>query len=95
LQRKTTKIGIKNKLNGEIEVPTCYGNIDLLTDDQVIEIKSFKNYKHAMGQVLAYSLECPDKDKCIYLFDILDDANIKSIKKLLGMNNLYIVDLLI
>ena len=32
-----------------------FGRVDLLTDREVVEIKSMSRWKHALGQVLVYS----------------------------------------
>jgi len=50
------------------EVKTPAGKIDILTDLEVIEVKHYKNWKHALGQVLAYSTYYPEHTKVIYLF---------------------------
>lgn len=41
-------------LNGKMEESTCYGIIDILTLDSIIEVKKSDQWKHAMGQILAY-----------------------------------------
>jgi hypothetical protein len=55
-------------LNSQIEVATESGRIDILTDDQIIEVKNVNAYKHAIGQVLSYGHYYPQHQKCIYLF---------------------------
>lgn len=63
---------IQNKLHAElggtIEKETSVGRIDLLTETTIIEIKEMSNWKYALGQILAYSLEYPHKSKRIHLF---------------------------
>jgi hypothetical protein len=61
---------LQEKLGGEIEVETDVGFIDLLTNLEIIEIKNGKYWKHAVGQILIYSLEYPEHIKRIHLFDI-------------------------
>lgn len=56
------------KLNGTIEVEAEHGPIDLVTHDEVIEVKSAKNYLHALGQVLGHSEAFPSKGRRIHLF---------------------------
>ncbi len=55
--------------NGEREVATPVGRIDVLTLTEVIEVKRIQLWKHAMGQVLAYSRFYPDHVKKIYLYN--------------------------
>ncbi len=52
---------LQHELGGDIEVRTKYGNIDLMTPINIIEIKQFINWKHALGQILSYS---DDLDVC-------------------------------
>lgn len=55
--------------DGEIEVETRFGRIDILTSSKVIEIKTARLWKHAIGQVLCYSRAFKDRLPAIYLFD--------------------------
>jgi hypothetical protein len=55
-------------LNGKREVSTIAGNIDILTHTQIIEVKPVAMWKHALGQVLAYSTFYPSHQKRIHLF---------------------------
>jgi hypothetical protein len=50
------------------EVPTLAGNIDLLTERELIEVKSVKSWKCAVGQVLIYGQSYPNHQKRIHLF---------------------------
>ena len=59
---------LANKLNGTREVPIKSGIIDILTSDEVIEVKEVKKWKAAVGQVLVYQLEYPDHTARIHLF---------------------------
>jgi hypothetical protein len=56
------------ELGGQIEAPTPYGPIDLLTDDSVIEVKAIENWKDAIGHVLVKGLKHPDHLPCLMLF---------------------------
>ena len=56
------------KLGGLIEVSTPAGRIDLLTDNEIIEVKHVNDWKSAMGQILAYSGFYPLHSKRIHLF---------------------------
>ncbi|NEP56212.1 MAG: KilA-N domain-containing protein [Symploca sp. SIO2G7] len=50
------------------EVATLAGNIDLLTEWELIEVKSIKSWKFAVGQVLIYGQSYPHHQKRIHLF---------------------------
>ena len=71
------------KLNGKKEVKTDVGYVDILTDDTIIEIKHISNWKHALGQVLAYSHELPTYKKKIYLFGENNKVSIDAVKNVL------------
>ena len=86
----TIKNILKKKYKGETEVPTEMGYIDLLTDDLLIEIKCYDNWKCALGQLIAYSIEYPSKKKCMYLFDV-GDKKTNHIKKVCGLNNIKLM----
>ncbi|VWC02469.1 hypothetical protein [Burkholderia lata] len=53
---------------GQTEVHTRVGYVDLLLPTAVVEVKSLTNWKHALGQVLAYSNYYPDLRKVIHLY---------------------------
>ena len=61
---------LQEKLGGIIEKPTKAGKIDLLTDNKLIEIKTYDNWKCALGQLNAYSTYYPQRKKYMYLFDV-------------------------
>ena len=88
---------IRDKLaleySGKVEVETKFGKIDVLTENMIIEVKTAKSWKHALGQILAYSEEYTDHKKVICLFD-LDKCmyNLKDIKEVYSK---YSVELLI
>jgi hypothetical protein len=44
-------------LGGKIGVSTNAGAIDLLTENQLIEVKFFKYWKEGVGQLILYGLE--------------------------------------
>jgi len=54
--------------NVETEVHTPVGNADIVTPDEIIEVKEAKCWKHALGQAMAYGIHLPDKKKRIHLF---------------------------
>ena len=55
---------------------TKYGIIDILTDTTLYEIKIWKNYKNALGQLLCYGKDYPDRQLAKIFFgrcDLGDD----------------------
>ena len=69
-------------LNGQLEIKTLCGRIDILTESEIIEVKKFELWKTAIGQILAYSYFYPDKQKRIHLFDVPKNTNIELIKNI-------------
>ncbi|GAQ91171.1 hypothetical protein KFL_007380050 [Klebsormidium nitens] len=70
---------LASKLVGaRTEVRCEYGMIDILTDTEVIEVKVYHKWKHALGQCLSYGLSFSDRQIRIHLFANFsdwDDAN--------------------
>ena len=62
---------LADQLQGEIEVETAFGRADVVTENEVIEIKRLHNWKHALGQVLVYATDpfFSERKKRIHLFD--------------------------
>lgn len=56
------------EINGETEIPTPAGNIDVLTSTEIIEVKKILEWKQAIGQVLVYGKYFPNHQKRIHLF---------------------------
>ncbi|QTA86214.1 KilA-N domain-containing protein [Desulfonema magnum] len=50
------------------EVKTDAGYVDIVTPKQIIEVKNAKDWKGALGQVLAYSVFFENKSSRIHLF---------------------------
>ncbi|BAY66822.1 DNA-damage-inducible protein (plasmid) [Calothrix brevissima NIES-22] len=59
---------LQKKLGGTREVQTPAGFIDLLTDEQIIEVKKVNSWKAAVGQVEIYRDYYPFHEKRIHLF---------------------------
>jgi hypothetical protein len=70
-QRKEYALSLRlqAELGGFREVSTPSGNIDLLTADNLIELKAGERWTHGIGQLIAYGFHHPDKQKVLYLFD--------------------------
>ncbi|AGC02398.1 transcriptional regulator [Acanthamoeba polyphaga moumouvirus] len=86
-KEKQLKLKLQKKLGGTTEVPTSCGKIDLLTKNYIVEIKTYNNWKAALGQILAYSDQYPDKNKRIYLFDVPDDNDCVKIENIFKKYN--------
>lgn len=54
--------------NGRTEVHTPVGRIDVLTTNEVIEVKKISNWKSAMGQVMAYHHYYPTHSMRVHLY---------------------------
>lgn len=59
-----------NMFNPVIEVNTPVGKIDILTDEEIIEVKRVSGWKSAVGQILTYGFYYPNHRKRIHLFGI-------------------------
>ena len=60
------------------EVILNSGIVDVMTSTEVIEVKSSSNWKHALGQVLAYSLET-GKDPVVALMGEPSEVSLKTL----------------
>jgi hypothetical protein len=59
---------LHQQLGGQIEAPTPDGPIDLLTKQEVIEVKAIRHWKEAIGHVITKCLNHPERIPCIMLF---------------------------
>jgi hypothetical protein len=59
---------LHQQLGGQIEAPTPDGPIDLLTKEEVIEVKAIRHWKEAIGHVITKCLNHPERIPCIMLF---------------------------
>lgn len=62
-------------VGGESEVETPAGFIDVLSGTEVIEVKYYKQWKHGLGQVLAYQSFYPLLGKRLHLFAHVGDVD--------------------
>jgi len=62
------QVRLHGELGGRMEVTTPSGQIDLLTDEFLIEVKNISEWKRGVGQVVVYSVYYPDHKKRIHLF---------------------------
>ena len=61
---------LAKSLNGQIEITVPTGRIDILTNNQIIEVKHIKKWKAALGQIIVYSDFYPHHQKRIHLFGV-------------------------
>lgn len=62
------------KLRGEVEITTPVGRIDILTKKEIIEIKTAKDWKEGIGQLMVYSLYYPMHQRRLHLFGSVDES---------------------
>lgn len=71
-KRKQKEASVRDALaaaeGGETEITVSSGLIDVLTSSEVIEVKVFNNWKHAIGQARIYYYDYPTKTRRIHLF---------------------------
>ncbi|GAQ93194.1 hypothetical protein KFL_013530040 [Klebsormidium nitens] len=76
---KSPEAVVRNKLAAELcaqtEVECEHGFVDIVSPCEIIEVKHFRQYKHAVGQVLAYGLSFEKKRKRIHLFSTVKDVD--------------------
>lgn len=65
---KEIQLRLKEELNAEDEVLTPAGRIDLLSKNQLIEIKQVKQWKSGIGQLLCYGQYFPSHQLRLHLF---------------------------
>ena len=68
-REKKVQLKIQQQIGGEIEVKVPCGYIDNLTDHFLVEVKTARRYKNAIGQVMAYGVYHPKCWKVIALYD--------------------------
>jgi hypothetical protein len=71
---------LAKQLNGKREVETLAGNIDILTNSEVIEVKNIKAWKHALGQVIVYGNYYPSHKKRIHLYGETQESFLDTIR---------------
>ena len=78
-REKEIQTKLNQELGGEIEVETEFGFIDILTKDELIEIKIGHDWKCGIGQLLAYGEYYKDHVKRLHLFDFKYDKKIDKV----------------
>lgn len=88
-REKEIQLRYKKLYGGQTEFFTEHGRIDLLTGDTIFEMKTFREYKNCLGQLLAYNDCIPGMKLVAVLFCVphfLDYSSpeCKRIEKLFG-----------
>lgn len=65
---------LAKSLDGQTEVSVPSGRIDILTNNQIIEVKHIKKWKAALGQIIVYGDYYPYHQKRIHLFGEKNEA---------------------
>jgi hypothetical protein len=78
-KEKKIQLRLQTELGGQIEIETDFGFIDLLTHNEIIEIKCGKKWKHGLGQLCAYGEFYKDHSKRLHLFDFNYDEKINKL----------------
>ena len=81
---------IAREEQGTIEVRIDNGFVDVLTSIKLIEVKHYKKWKQAMGQVIAYSYNYEQKERWIYLFGEPNMNEKEIIDKITIRNNIRV-----
>lgn len=66
---------LAKSLNGQTEVKVPSGRIDILTSNQIIEVKHIKKWNAALGQVITYGYHYPNHQKRIHLFGVENNSS--------------------
>lgn len=84
MTERTIQVKLARKLGGQMEVACEHGTADIVTEDEVIEVKKLEKYVHALGQAIAYGRTYPEKRKRVHLFglEMEDGPTVKKAKEL-------------
>jgi hypothetical protein len=75
---KAIRDRLHQELGGQIEAPTKFGPVNLLTATELIEVKEFPDWKTGLGQLLAKAHCYPHHTKRLHLFG--KPVNLKNIE---------------
>lgn len=67
--------------SGKMEVPTKYGRIDIVEEDQITEVCRFDNWKSGLGSILVKSFTPEGEDKLMLLHLIIESKESPSIQE--------------
>jgi len=87
---RNIQLRLQSSLGGKVEVRTLAGNIDLLTSDQIIEVKGVKEWKSALGQIIVYGKYYPSHQKRIHLFGETQTSYLELIRSHCSTSNVIV-----
>jgi hypothetical protein len=97
-----TERDVRIRLAGELGGTQCYvgvlGEIDLVTEYEVIEIKRVLRALHAVGQVLGHSRSFPEKRRRIHLFGDSDEfarTNMNELRQMCAQLDIVVTEELV
>ena len=67
------------QLGGRKEVKTPAGRIDVLTNDEVIEVKRLERWRDGLGQIISYGSYFPGRKKRLHLLLSEKDADLSEV----------------
>lgn len=81
---------IKLRTGGYSEIKVSTGRIDLLTSDELIEVKNVKGWKDGVGQLLVYGTDFPEKELRLHLFGKCEVELLKTIIEKCAKFHIYV-----
>lgn len=81
---------LARQLCGETEVPVEDGRIDVLTCQEIIEVKHIRQWKSALGQILHYGQYYPCHQKRIHLFGVDNEVKLPTIQHTCERRNVIV-----
>lgn len=74
-QLNTIRNTIASTVQGNKNVPTLYGHIDVMTSDRIYVIKSIEEWCAGIGLLEIFHQSFPNKTKCLHLYNIGNQPN--------------------
>lgn len=90
LTEKDVQIQLHAIVGGDMEVVTPVGNIDILTDTELIEVKEAKAWKNAIGQLITYGYYYQNHQKRLHLFGKCHHSALILIRQHCDLNNILV-----
>lgn len=81
LFEKQVQDKLHSQLGGKVEVITEAGRIDLLTRQELIEIKKANLWVHGIGQLMVYKTYYPSHKPRLHLFGTFHDTHLAMVIK--------------
>ena len=81
---------LAKSLGAQTEVQTVDGRIDILTAREIVEVKTARNWKHALGQILVYGKHYPYHQKRIHLYGNISEDGLQQAKVSCQIHNVTV-----